>query len=254
MYKLAFVTGRMDPDKYYHGDYQFKYCYRNIVPDNFRSDTAFADHMSVNKNVITAIYKQTHKKRRRTIYATSEEEALSIISGEYELPVLSITKELYRTPTDHQIIYAVSQGVSIPKGCCEEDLTALLDRCEEDEDWRARMPDKTLVDFGKKQRIPFSLLNDEPMTIRRIYQELDGKDQIAFMLACMYKSLKHKWDFQKWEDWENIAETLMSDASFIKSWQNNIGLFTGFEYAPPSKNSKVYKTLKNALNYLERKV
>lgn len=254
MYKLAFVTGRMDPDKYYHGDYKFKYYSRNIVPDNYRSDTAFADHMSVNKYSVQVINKYTRRIRKKTIYASSEEEVTHVLYEENGIPALGITREFYSLPTDHQIIYAVSQGIDIPEGCCKEDLTALLERYEEDEGRKGKMPDKTLVEFGKKQRIPFSLLSDETMTIKRIYQGLDGSKQVAFMLACMDKSFRHRWDFRYWGEWETAAEILMADASFKKSWQNNIELFTGFEYAPPSKNSKVYKMLKNALIRSERNV
>lgn len=192
MYKLAFVTGRMNPDQYYQGDYKFKYYSRNIVPDNFRSDTAFADHMSVNKYSVQVIYKFTHRIQKKTIYASSEEEVTHVLAEENGIPVLSIEKELYVLPTDHQIIYAVSQGIEIPEGCCKEDLTALLERYEEDEGRKGGMPDKALVEFGKKQRIPFSLLSDEPMTIKKIYQGLDDRKQVAFMLACMDKSLDRK--------------------------------------------------------------
>lgn len=248
MYKLAFVTGKMDPYKYYHGDYRFKYCYRNIVPDNFRSDTAFADHMSVSKYRIQAIYKPTHRKRQRTIYALSEEDAIAIISRDYEIPVISISRELYDLPTDHQIIYAVSQGVNIPKGCCKEDLSALLDRYEETDNWKISKADKVLIEFGKNQRVPFSLLNDEPMMIMRIYQELDTEPRIAFMIACLNKTLRHYWNFRRWDEWLTSAKKLTEDAAFMKSWSSNIDWFTGFEYNPPSKNTKLYKALKNVLD------
>jgi len=248
MYKLAFVTGKMDPHKYYHGDYQFRYCYRNIVPDNFRSDTAFADHMSVCKYKIQAVYKSTQRKRRRTIYALSEEDAIDIISGEFESPVISIAKEPYELPTDHQIIYAVSQGVSIPKGCCKEDLSALLSRYEEyDDRWKNQYLDQNLIAFGKSQRVPFSLLGNEPTMIMKIYQELDTERQIAFMVASLDKALRHHWNFQRWNEWMISAKSLAADAAFMKSCENHIDWFTGFEYNPPSKNTKIYKALKSVL-------
>lgn len=247
MYKLAYVTQRMEPEKYYHGDHVFRHCYWNIVPDKYRSETAFSDHMSLNKYEIQAVFKPTHRKRKLLIYASSEEEATSLITDEYETPAISLKKVLYDLPSDRQIIYAVSLGISIPQGCCKEDLAALIERKVEDADWHATMPNGELIKFGKQQGVAFSLLNDEPSLIKILFFELTDERRIAFMAACLDKSLRHRWNFRHWENWLTKSKTLLADKSFMKSMNNNIDWFTGFEYSSPGKNTLLYKKLKSIL-------
>jgi hypothetical protein len=66
--------------------------------------------------------------------------------------------------------------------------------------------------------------------------------------------LKGAWDFSSWNKWLSDADELLQNDSFIRSYENNMGLedgFCGFDYWETiSKRTKLYQALVEKANFV----
>ena len=167
----------------------------------------------------------------------------------------SIVEMAYDPPSQAQLDFARKLHIIVPTACCKEDMSALISEAlrKEHEDlhdkpWRHVPPGYGLTKFADTMHIPYSRYAEEFIVIRTIYMFVKSKsERVAFMIACMHRHLKGAWDFSSWNKWLSDADELLQNDSFIRSYENNMGLedgFCGFDYWETiSKRTKLYQAL-----------
>ena len=210
-------------------------------------------NMSLNKYEVDAVYIPTNRSRKRIMYGKNEADVRAQLS-DYKEPD-SIIETPYDLPSQAQLDYARKLQIIVPATCCKEDMRALISEAlrkehEEfhDKPWRHVPPGYGLKLFADTMHIPYSRYAEEFIVIRTIYMFVKSKsERIAFMIACMHRHLKGTWDFSSWNKWLSDADELLQNDSFIRSYENNMGLedgFCGFDYWETiSKRTKLYQAL-----------
>ena len=215
-------------------------------------------NMSLNKYEVKAVYKQTNRVRKNIVFGVDAKDIIQQMQEEYITPFEAFTQLPYDEPTEKQIALAKKKKIKIPKKCCKEDMTALLDAVLRKEDtefegkkYKRTEPGKELIAFANKNHIPYSLYAEEPRVIRDVYTELDGEEnKIAFMIACLYKHVKGKWNFRKWDEWVKAGSQISQDKTFYRSLESSVGMewgFYGFDWESISERTKAYQMLKERI-------
>jgi len=230
-----------------------------IKPARITPPTA-RHNMSLNKYEVKAVYIPTNRSRKRIMYGKNEADVRSQLS-DYKEPD-SIVEMAYDPPSQPQLDFARKLHIIVPTACCKEDMSALISEAlrKEHEDlhdkpWRHVPPGYGLTKFADTMHIPYSRYAEEFIVIRTIYMFVKSKsERVAFMIACMHRHLKGAWDFSSWNKWLNDADELLQNDSFIRSFENNIGLedgFCGFDYWETiSKRTKLYQALVEKANFV----
>lgn len=228
----------------------------NFVKSGNRNDTSLLFHnMSLRQYEVKAVYIPTNRSRKLTLYGKNEVDILMQLT-DYKKPD-SILEIQYDPPTEAQLKFAKELKIRVPGACCKWDISALIDEelrkhdmQDEGKKWKHVDPGKGLIEFANAHHIPYSLYAEEPHVIRCIWRQLKGAEAIAFMIACMHKHIKGKWDFSKWEQWVKDGDEINQDSSFSRSLQNCSELedgFYGFEWRSMGERTKAYQMLKSRI-------
>lgn len=90
--------------------------------------------------IVRGVNTTTNRKNKRTYTASSEADATRQAEADGLAGPFEITVEPADEATERQLAYANDLGLTIPKGACKTDLSALLSRAEDDDE-RAALPE-----------------------------------------------------------------------------------------------------------------
>ena len=161
-------------------------------------------------------------KPKLVTYGDNPEQVFKTMlkEGQHILPG-SVREVPYDRPTQAQFYHAIRvDHMSIPKYCCKEDLSCLIDR-EEDLDFKPADPE--LKQFCKLNRIPYSQYVGENVLIEDVFKMLKSdKERIAFQIAVRVYRSRKSWNFQNWDRYLELADGLITENSKLKtSFLNN---------------------------------
>lgn len=205
--------------------------------DNMALRKYEAQYYKERANASIYVYKPklvTYGDNPEQVFKTMLKEGQHILPG-------SVREIPYDRPTQAQLYHAIRvDHITIPKYCCKEDLSCLIDR---EEDLEFKPADPELKQFCKLSRIPYSRYVGENILIEDVFRMLKSdKERIAFQIAVRVYRSRKSWNFQNWDRYLELADGLITENSkFKSSFLNN--------YMPePSLHSLIGREIKRVVN------
>lgn len=170
-------------------------------------------------------FHETNRKRTLKIEANSEKHVEYRAINEFGLLLpLEITVIPFDTPTESQLSYAQSLGITIPLAATKDDVSCLISRkADRDSD-----PNPGLVDFATQRNMFFSEYIGKKRLYNLVFNNLAGNDKTAFFIFSIYRWLSEDRHANldthpKKEAFYSFAEQVQTDTSFQKSLLNYQG-------------------------------
>ncbi|MCI8992993.1 MAG: hypothetical protein HFG80_09810 [Eubacterium sp.] len=194
------------------------------------------------------VYSKTGRKRKITIEAFSEREAIEELqSSGYIAETINIDRVPFPSPTEEQIRAMKKHKNRIPPNACMKDISFLIDKYMCDQ----REPERTLIDFATSQKVKLSYYTGEESLYNCIWYKFSLEEKFAFYLLCVEKDLKGKWQFEKFDYYKSLSYKYLNDNKFMNSFKrysssgkNFYGFIKeqGVEYGhSASRNTNCYK-------------
>ena len=170
-------------------------------------------------------HKDTNRYRTVQITAVSENKCRQKALEKGLIEPLEVEQLPPREPTERQRAYALSSGIQIPDGATFYDVSALLDRIENNDN---SDPRPELIEYADSKEMIFSKYIGKKALYNLIFYCLDGTEKIAFFLLCVYRWLSDdryaNLNDHKYRDrFFKLAEELALDSSFVKSMNRYSG-------------------------------
>lgn len=214
----------------------------------------WATYEVVGKNI------NTNRKNKRRYDAKSEDHAIKQAETDGLTGPYNIVAIKHEDPSDNQIQYLRSWGVSVPIGASKADASAILSRLEDETETvsekkvshntteeRVRLlpgPTPDFARFADGMGIRFSRYIGKAALFDKTIYGLDGRDRIAFYAYCIICSQKKTeiGDLRKSEYFDRLytfADTAAKDPPLLRSIEGR----SANDYLNPHKGSVAYKAV-----------
>jgi hypothetical protein len=166
---------------------------------------------------IHAKFTETKRKRRLTLFALDEEQAiLKAMEKGFEEP-FDLTEEP-EIPTPNQVHFAEDLEIDIPENCSKIDLSYLITRRKGD----PKHPNIELMDFAGGRGLLSSRYIGKKSLYNSLFSSLKSEDKVAFFIFCIYRYLSDDRrgnldSHPQREIFYKFAEEMVKNQSFIKS-------------------------------------
>lgn len=190
----------------------------DISSDEVKESQFYGDNMNLHKYAVKGIYSGTGRIRTVKIEAKSEDDAKNKFNKIEGMTFSSIELYPYDPPTERQIKYASSLGISIPQKCCKYDLSAIIHKHIEEDylEHELKICPNVLADFID---FNFSRYSSEQAVCYQYYLKVDNVyEKMAFMICNYLRIIRGYWDFS---DFDAIAEDVKSDIDRDKTLKNS---------------------------------
>jgi len=176
--------------------------------------------LNINRYEIKATYIPTKRKRKVTVKARNEEDAIANLGPDYT-DVVSVTLQV-RPPSERQIAYATALGITITEDMCLEDVKCLISAKTDDK----KPPNEGLKEFADAHGIIFSNYVGKKRLYNSIFTQLPQRDTIAFFIFSVYRYLSDdreaNLDKSSYKDvFYSFADDYIQDKKFTKSLEDN---------------------------------
>lgn len=127
---------------------------------------------------------------------------------------------VYHSPTESQLSYAKSLGIDVPKWASKSDVSILITRVVNDNDYSAPNPD--LVDYAISKGVNFSRCVGKKAFYNIVFDDLSDLDKVAFFAFSLYRWLSGERHgnletFPYKRVFDNFAAEFVKDESFMNS-------------------------------------
>lgn len=208
--------------------------------------------------IVTARYIPTNRIRIVKVWARSEKEVKKeLLASDYS-EIVSITRNIF-PPSERQISYAQSLGITITPDMESHDVSALISRSIDDKS----DPNPGLIDFAENRNIVFSSFIGKKGLYNIVFSNLPIPDKIAFFTFSIYRYVSsdreanldkspHKAKFYE------FAHSIESNERLVHSLLNNyngedlrfFGTLHIDSYNPTYGGSKKTSIYKSAVKFL----
>lgn len=189
----------------------------------------------------TAVYLETHRKRKLLTYLFPGEDLRNVVVGMgFDPDTMQVKQIEFDLPTDLQIDAFERHGDSIPDHVCKEDVSALIDRLKYKED--VLCPE--LFRFAELQRLPLSKFSGIHTLDFVIQRNFDYESYVAFYIVCVEHDMTGEWRTDKFDYYKSLSEHIISIDQFSSSFKR--GDENIFEKAS-SRKRNCYIVAKNVI-------
>ena len=181
-------------------------------------------HPSDNLNYLifsgTGLFIQTNRQRKVSVEAFSEKEAVGrLVSDGYDRDSLDIYPVDPDPATPDQIRSMQDHDDYIPEPMCKLDASALINRYMNDE----HSPTRDILDFATSKKVYLSYYIGLESLYWQIWQVFSPRERLAFFLCVVSKDKKDDWQLSRFDEFLDIADQLMNDSKFMKSFNEHYG-------------------------------
>lgn len=212
IYRYLIHTRKLNPFDYLD-------CYRDIDDiDKAGEDVTSrysGDNMYLRSYTVKTLYFKTGKKRTVKLEAVDIDDIPNQIPEGYSKEGFTYTENIYNLPSERQVLYAMSLGLTLPERCCSIDASVLITNYLEND---ASAPIE-LIDFAKKMHINFSYYIGTFSLLRIIYNNLNELEKITLFIMCVNEYINKKWDIFNWNIYTDKAKLLSNNPQFINSYK-----------------------------------
>lgn len=207
----------------------------------------FNDNMNYRLYAGTAVFLGTGRKRKFTIEAFSEAEAIEEAAKTgYDRGGMEIERIPFEPPTEAQLEAMKSHRNKVPEKACKIDVSFIIQKKADNQ------PDaeKALVDFATSQKVKFSYYTGEQSLYMCIWNSFSLNEKIAFYILCVNRDLLKTWNFQEFQRYLKLAERYSADERFMNSFKRYSApgkSFLGFRSDGESRNTNCYKIISGML-------
>lgn len=176
--------------------------------------------LNINTYEIKAKYIPTGRLRTIKVEARAEADAIAKLSSDYT-DVKSVAMK-NRPPTERQLSYAESLGITVTDDMCFEDVSCLISGKTDDRN----PPKQGLIDFADSHNIAFSNYIGKRALYNKVFYGLPQRDAIAFFVFSVYRHLSDDREsnldksFYK-DSFYEFADAYENDNKFVKSLYDN---------------------------------
>lgn len=186
------------------------------------------DNMNCDLYEGRARFAETNRMRKVELCVFPDEDVnQALTEAGYLLEGAEVARVSFPRPTDAQIATMKSHNDPIPENVSKEDISALMDRIINGDKEPAP---QYLFDFAEQYRIVASRFTGFRYMHLTIWNNLDENQCLGFFLLCVRKYKYGKWDPEKFNEYCEMYDSLMSDSSFSNSFNNFLSHgFYGFD-------------------------
>lgn len=214
---------------------------------------------------VTGINPKTGRINKRIYEARKEQEALDLAEKE-GLQKPEIKKVLpIEPPTENQIGYLESWGITVPDGACKYDVSAILSRLEDSDDVVNEIrvskgaikeyirplegPNEDFAMFAHEMGLHFSKFIGADALHRQVVCRLEYRDKAAFFAYCVMcnnslAAIGNMLESPQIEQIYAFADEVLSNESLMRSIVGR----APEDYLNPHKGSMAYKAVAEYFN------
>lgn len=211
MYKLAFYTNKMRPEKWCHKDHEFKNIH-NAKP----VDRSYGNNMAFQHYRLT--YIDNGKEQAEGVLALTRADALkhSDLYKRYQREPDKLELVEYERPTELQILYAGKLGQTIPGRCSKEDLHYLLSGG----DIHAEQ-DAAITDYLKRRRINFSYYASNMSLLDEALSSAGRVEFLSLIIVLLKWTRTGSYDFSHLHEYREFSRECLRNTRFLNSYKRN---------------------------------
>ena len=209
---------------------------------------------------VVGVNSNTKRKNKRQYEAKSEADAILKAEADGLTTPFEVSVLPHEDPTERQLEYLQSFGLSAPDGAKKDDVSAILSRLEDATDVvsekilsadrreeRVRplpSPTEEFASFADAMGVMFSRYIGKNALFYHTVYSLKGRDRVAFYahsVLCSYHRMEIR-DMRKFEWFEKLyafADEVIEDQTFMRSLDGR----SADDYLHPHRGSAAYKAV-----------